>query len=225
MELVAGQTLAAWLAVVAMFVSAGQGLAAAHRAGLVHRDFKPENVLVGSDGRVRVGDFGFATMRQAPGADREPLAPGSLEISRTTTGTVAGTPYYMAPEQFCGQAADARSDQFSFCVALYVAIARAHPFEADRDGPGERLEIEELVAAVTSGRLRKPPGRRVLPRWFRRAGRGDPRAPRPAARGRGAARAGRDRDRRRRSGQAVLAASPQSSAELRELLRWRRRHP
>ncbi|MGH2898506.1 MAG: serine/threonine-protein kinase, partial [Solirubrobacteraceae bacterium] len=129
MELVEGLTLSRWLAaerrapseIVATFVAAGHGLAAAHAAGLIHRDFKPDNVLIGNDGRVRVTDFGLA--RQAHGVEAG-TAHDAAE-ARPGTGAphtgLAGTPAYMAPEQFHGRAADARADQFSFAVALYEA--------------------------------------------------------------------------------------------------------
>ena len=110
MEFVEGDTLAAWLtaeprswrAVVSMFVSAGEGLAAAHAAGIVHHDFKPENVLVGRDGRARVADFGLARMLapEEPDANTERDSPEGISQFRTSTRWLAGTPYYMAPEQF-----------------------------------------------------------------------------------------------------------------------------
>lgn len=119
-------------------MAAGHGLAAAHAKGLVHRDFKPDNVLVGNDGRVRVTDFGLArptrtTSPEAtfPAQEEEALTvPGTdhLHTPLTRVGAVVGTPAYMAPEQFTGGAADAQSDQFSFCVALYRALWRQHPF-------------------------------------------------------------------------------------------------
>ena len=152
MELVDGTTLKTWLAeprgwreVVAMFVAAGRGLEAAHRAGLVHRDFKPENVLIGRDGRPRVSDFGLAA-RELAAADPA-LAP-------------AGTPLYMAPEQWSGGAVDARSDQFSFCAALWRAVWGEGPFAGNR--------TEALRAAVLAGELRTPT-RRGVPRWLGRA--------------------------------------------------------
>jgi tetratricopeptide (TPR) repeat protein len=146
MELVEGDTLTGWLAstqrspqdILRTFVAAGHGLAAAHAKGLVHRDFKPDNVLVGNDGRVRVTDFGLArptrtTSPEAtfPAQEEEALTvPGTdhLHTPLTRVGAVVGTPAYMAPEQFTGGAADAQSDQFSFCVALYRALWRQHPF-------------------------------------------------------------------------------------------------
>ena len=138
MEYVSGGSLAQWLAtkparrdIVAAFVAAGHGLAAAHRAGIVHRDFKPANVLIDGDRRVRVADFGLAT---APGADSirpRDSAPIATDIAMTQTGTVLGTPAYMAPEQHRGEAADARADQFAFCVALYEALYGELPFTGD----------------------------------------------------------------------------------------------
>jgi eukaryotic-like serine/threonine-protein kinase len=139
MEYVAGATLQDWLAakprtqreIITAFVAAGRGLAAAHRAGIVHRDFKPANVLVDDDGRVRVADFGLATApTDAPAPPVEVSRdsdPGPLGM--TKTGAVLGTPAYMSPEQHRGAAADARADQFSFCVALYEALYKVLPFE------------------------------------------------------------------------------------------------
>ena len=137
MEFIAGTTLADWLAtprsareIIDAFVAAGRGLAAAHRAGIVHRDFKPANVLVARDGRVRVADFGLATAPESRAISSPPLddvhAP---DLGMTATGAILGTPTYMAPEQHRGTVATAKADQFAFCVALWEALRGALPFE------------------------------------------------------------------------------------------------
>jgi serine/threonine protein kinase len=124
MEFVEGQTLGdelgarprGWRDVVGLYVAAGRGLAAAHRSGLVHRDFKPDNVMIDREGRVRVLDFGLACSRaDSPLAKIDATSTSSLDIRLTATGAVMGTPAYMAPEQHMGQAADERCDQFAFC--------------------------------------------------------------------------------------------------------------
>ncbi len=134
MEYIAGGTLADWLAqrrtrreILAAFTAAGQGLAAAHREGIVHRDFKPSNVLVAKDGRVRVADFGLAT---APDAREDGTRP-SGDLAMTSTGAILGTPTYMAPEQHRGEPATTQADQFAFCVALYQALYGSGPFEGE----------------------------------------------------------------------------------------------
>ena len=139
MELVEGRTLRAWLKlkkrswreIVAIFVQAGRGLAAAHEAGITHRDFKPNNVLVGHDGRARVLDFGLALADGGPAPQLEGAAPsfssGSSRLGGGAT-VIAGTPPYMAPEQLNGGDIDARADQFSFCVALAEALYGQRPF-------------------------------------------------------------------------------------------------
>ncbi len=140
MELVDGGTLASWVKegqrswreVLAIFLSAGRGLQAAHEAGLVHRDFKPANVLVSRAGRVFVTDFGLARPVGALPREVEPFLPAErrmLDTPLTEAGLIIGTPSYMSPEQFRGDDLDPRSDQFSFCVALYWALYRQRPFE------------------------------------------------------------------------------------------------
>ncbi|HWM85194.1 MAG TPA: serine/threonine-protein kinase [Kofleriaceae bacterium] len=183
MEFVEGQTLRAWLAekprswreVVDAFLRAGEGLAAAHEAGIVHRDFKPDNVLVDRQGRVRVGDFGLAFIDQesddeeegerevAGGASRigEGSAPPGLDPRLTASGAAIGTLAYMAPEQQAGRApVDARADQFSFCVALHEALHGERPFGGD-----SQPEIAEHIAR---GEVREAPRGRDVPAWLRR---------------------------------------------------------
>jgi tetratricopeptide (TPR) repeat protein len=160
MEFIAGVTLRAWLgerrsiaAILGVFVQAGRGLAAAHDAGVVHRDFKPENVLIDGDGaepRVRVVDFGLA--RSAAGRPTEGAAGDS---------TWMGTPAYMSPEQLLRRPVDARSDQFSFCVALHEALTGRHPFGADEPGTAGEQVLARIVAQA------RPVGERSLPGWLR----------------------------------------------------------
>ncbi len=150
MEFVEGDTLTSWLKkwprtwreILDVFHQAARGLMAAHSVGLLHRDFKPDNVLVGGDGRVRVTDFGLArsvflddstkgSISQAV-AQAKVQGDGSVHpllVDLTRTGTVLGTPRYMPPEQLTGPTIDARADQFSFCVALYEALWGGHPLE------------------------------------------------------------------------------------------------
>ena len=161
MELVPGTSLRAWqqrprtiAETIAAYVAAGRGLAAAHAAGIVHRDFKPDNVLVGDDGRVRVTDFGLAAARVGEGGDTP-----SGDLSLTRSGTVLGTPAYMAPEQFEGGHVDARTDQFSFCVALYEALYGERPFDGKT--------FEELADNVIAGRVRPAPATSRVSRALR----------------------------------------------------------
>ncbi|MFO0633183.1 MAG: serine/threonine-protein kinase [Nannocystaceae bacterium] len=180
MELVEGTTLGTWLQqrsrswreVLAAFSAAGTGVAAAHRAGVVHRDFKPDNVLVerpadGGDGlgRVRVGDFGLArAVAEVPAPATLPGPPSETESaggSLTRTGALLGTPAYMSPEQWLGRAADERSDQFSFAVALYEGLWGRRPFTAST--------LQGLMAAVLEGKLAPAGSQRAVPRFVERA--------------------------------------------------------
>ena len=174
MEFVGGP-LRAWLdephttdEIVGAFLDAGRGLAAAHRAGLIHRDFKPENVLVGKDGRVRVTDFGLA----ARGRETELVsADGTPESERNVappsdaslwTKAMAGTPAYMAPEVRGGRAADARSDQYGFCVAFAEALYGVRP-KSPRDAvapKGASRRVSKRLAAVLARGLAEDPARR-----------------------------------------------------------------
>lgn len=175
MALVEGQTLGHWLRqnhpgwrdALAIVMHAGRGLAAAHGAGIVHRDFKPDNVLVGRDARVQVTDFGLARLTDDEvSTDPADAPPRALPARLTRPGAIMGTPAYMAPEQHLGRPASARADQFSFCVALYEAIYGQHPFRGDeRDDVPSALAV---AAEVMSGRVRPPPrGTKVPTRLHR----------------------------------------------------------
>jgi tRNA A-37 threonylcarbamoyl transferase component Bud32 len=127
-----------WQAVRRVFIEAATGLAAAHDAGIQHRDFKPSNILIGDDGRVVIADFGVAdSLCESP--EREEL------------GKAPGTPAYMAPERLRGMRGDARSDQFSFCATLWRALYGQRPFAGESReeliGEIERKEIRENPAA------------------------------------------------------------------------------
>lgn len=149
MELVAGGTMAQWLEgahawdeVVDRFVAAGRGLVAAHDAGLLHRDFKPTNVLIGDDGRARVTDFGLACQAdrvehsQALSSHPDPVAPSGDEMAAgtpvrlTEAGAVVGTLAYMAPEQHDTLELTTAADQFAFCASLWHGLTGSLPFDA-----------------------------------------------------------------------------------------------
>ncbi|MEO8549019.1 MAG: protein kinase, partial [Kofleriaceae bacterium] len=162
MEYVEGVNLAEWLAtpralpeILAVFGDAARGLAAAHAQGVVHRDFKPENVIVGDDGRVRVVDFGIAK-RVGPASES-----ATKPLGLTATNSAIGTPFYMAPEQYLGEPVDGRADQFSFCVALYAAVYGVRPFAGDT--------LDELIATALRGQLTPPPAPERVPAKLRRA--------------------------------------------------------
>jgi serine/threonine protein kinase/tetratricopeptide (TPR) repeat protein len=163
MELVLGGTLRAWLAsgprafseILSVLRQAGEGLAAAHAAGLVHRDFKPENVLVGNDGRVRVTDFGLARppTEEMDSRDVKAAAPPA---TLTRTGLRAGTPAYMAPEQRLGHATDARSDIYSYCITLHEAVTGVRPAEL----PRAKRRLPAWLERVLARGLHEDPERR-----------------------------------------------------------------
>ena len=160
---------AAWREVLEIYLKAGRGLAAAHRAGLVHRDFKPHNVLVSRAGAVKVTDFGLARAElpaPKPGArlsrERKAVTPQSLlDSPLTSTGAIIGTPAYMAPEQMAGEFVDQRSDQFSFCVALFEGLFGKRPFAG-----GTSTEIFE---AALEGKIEPMDPKSPVPRSIRSA--------------------------------------------------------
>lgn len=168
MEFVEGRTLGAWLAeeqpslaeLLAVFQAAGRGLQAIHAAGLIHRDVKPDNLMIDDEGRVLVMDLGIARSDDSV----EPELRESAELDAppetlTRTGALLGSPAYMAPEQFRAEALTARVDQFSLCVTLWEAVYGERPFAGRTLG--------QLMSSVSEGRLREPEGGRA-PAWLRR---------------------------------------------------------
>lgn len=167
MEFVEGENLGAWVRRVQpprseclqRLVEAAQGLAAAHRAGIVHRDFKPSNVMLGADGRVRVLDFGLARGTSKLSSETGVgllSASKSLDVELTGASRVIGTPAFMAPEQFLGEAQDERTDQFSFCVTAYRLLFGYAPFDGD--------DVQTLRRNVVRGMTPEFPQRRAVPR-------------------------------------------------------------
>lgn len=186
MEFVEGETLGEWMrgedgrprhwrAIVPVFEAFGAGLAAVHAVGLVHRDVKPGNVMIGADGRVRVMDFGLARLDDdADEAEvsavheipeelaelRDSIVSNQAQTQELTqAGAMLGTPAYMAPEQFSGMRATARSDQFGFCITLHEALYGVRPFSGD--------SMIELCTAVIQGKLDEPPRDVEVPGWLR----------------------------------------------------------
>jgi eukaryotic-like serine/threonine-protein kinase len=177
MEFVRGRTLRQWLVdtrpspreVLAAYLQAGHGLAAAHAANVVHRDFKPDNVLVQDEAptaagpRVRVVDFGLAHTRLGepePSTRANDLPDFSSDTLVTRAGLRVGTPGYMASEQILGEPTDARSDQFAFCVALWEALAGQRPFAGET--------AAQVFERVLEGKIRSPPRGAIAP-WIETA--------------------------------------------------------
>jgi serine/threonine protein kinase len=172
-----------WRDVLDLFVDAARGLAAAHAVGLVHRDFKPENVVVGNDGRARITDFGLA--RAVPRSSQVMAAAAAAQRELAASSS-SGTPAYMAPEQFRGRPADARTDQFSFCVALYRALYGQQPFDPtwaaeQREGRRtplgsvhfsllvkslDRTTLINFAKEVIGGNVRPAPAGTDVPGWL-----------------------------------------------------------
>jgi eukaryotic-like serine/threonine-protein kinase len=171
MEYVRGQTLRefidtvdrgdprGWKAVLDVLAGAGRGLAAAHAAGLVHRDFKPQNVLLGEDNRAMVVDFGLATSPVSSASDPEAAIEEGTQSATGNRGPV-GTPAYMAPELFDGCVADARTDQFAFCVTLYEALYGTRPFAGEA--------VPALAYVLRQEEIRAPPPTQRVPLWLHR---------------------------------------------------------
>jgi serine/threonine protein kinase len=172
MELVRGSTIKDWQRrplrtadeIIHAYAQAGDALAATHADGLLHRDFKPTNVLVGRGGRAVLIDYGLARRTTEPG-DASMRASGPLEVDDeldvdvTQTGMTIGTPAYMSPEQIRCERLDARSDQFSFCVALYEALMGRRPFAG--------ATSRHVMEAIVFGRRARVVPKREVPRRVR----------------------------------------------------------
>lgn len=172
MERIYGRTLAQWQseqppeAILGAYRQAGQGLAALHAHGLLHRDFKPANAMMGDDGRVRVLDLGLVREVGTASASSEELSDGSggprlSHGSTTVSDAIMGTPAYMSPEQFLGGNVGPAADQFSFCVSLYEGLYGHRPFKAKT--------MTQLVEAIASQRVEPPPPDAGVPRHVYRA--------------------------------------------------------
>ena len=174
LEFVDGQTLGSWLKasrrslreIKSALLEAGRGLHAVHQAGLIHRDFKPDNVLIDHQGRVRIVDFGLARQQELEPLTEPPGSPpgeccegthdGRRSPSLTHSQAVMGTPAYMSPEQFTGKPVDARTDQFAFCVTCFEAFHDQRPFAG--------TTLDGIKQNVLAGTLRPlPRGARQVP--------------------------------------------------------------
>ncbi|MEM6289901.1 MAG: protein kinase [Myxococcota bacterium] len=166
MEFVEGETVSAWAKakprsldeILGIYRQAGAGLRAAHNRGLVHRDFKPSNVMLGTDGRARVMDFGLVRAEEDGEALNSsctdaPANADALSTSLTQQGSVVGTPQYMSPEQHYGDVSGPQSDQYAFCVSLFATLYGAFPFEGDN--------LEQLVNAKETAQPSTPKAPRL----------------------------------------------------------------
>jgi len=165
LELVEGQSLGdwsraeqrPWREVLEIMLAAGEGLAAAHAAGLVHRDVTPQNIVIDSRGAVRVVDFGLVHA-ETDDASGDGAPPELLATSLTRTGATMGTPPYMAPEQWLRGTVEARTDQFGFSATLFEAVHGCRPFRGDG--------AADLERAITSGAVEPAPGDGGAPAWL-----------------------------------------------------------
>ena len=171
MEHIEGVDLASWLQLVPrsyteileVFIAAGQGLMAAHARGIVHRDFKPANVMIGVDGRIRVVDFGVARrdhMLETIDDCSEESDYSDFE-GLTETGARVGTPAYMAPEQLRSEEALPVTDQFSFCVALWEALYGVRPFVGS--------SVDVVLDKMDTGQFDVEENQLAVPSWLRSA--------------------------------------------------------
>jgi eukaryotic-like serine/threonine-protein kinase len=172
MELIAGTTLydwakekkPSWREVLPVFLAAGRGLQAAHAAGLVHRDFKPTNVLLDAQLQPHITDFGLArsvrstSSDDALGDDFDISQPVSLDTALTRAGQVMGSPGYMAPEQYEGASTSPATDQYAFCVSLYESLYGKRPFRG--------ADLQTLGALARKGEVPLPPKDRPAPSWI-----------------------------------------------------------
>lgn len=175
MELVEGTTLGQllrsrtpaeaddWKRWLALVMDAGHGLAAAHRMGVLHRDFKPDNVLVDRDGRVCVADFGLASLGGEADPETKALR-DSIPLDLTRTGTLLGTPVYMSPQQLRGEPVDERADQFAFCVTAWEALYGSRPFSTEMKG---LAAIAELATTIEMSAVTPPPTTSRVPARIR----------------------------------------------------------
>lgn len=172
-----------WQEILQVYIGACRGLAAAHDAGIIHRDIKPDNILIGDDERVRVVDFGLAaTLGQEPGDENTDRDSGSerdassaLETSMqessrlherlTRTGMIVGTPAYMAPEQHLGGEIGPATDQYGICASLYEALYGVLPFTWTPGHVG-RQAMHELLSAKLEGKITEPPPDSIVPTWI-----------------------------------------------------------